>query len=59
MIVAWLWGASVPRLQRTGRPFVHVPWVVWTEVTVGGSLNALTWRTLLVAAGPLSATVMV
>ena len=49
----------VPRLQRTTRPPVHVPWLLATETKVVAPGSASATRTLVAVSGPAFRTVSV
>ena len=49
----------VPRLQRTTRPPVHVPWLLVTETKVVAAGSASATRTLVAVSGPAFRTVSV
>ena len=49
----------VPRLQRTTRPPVHVPWLLVTETKFVAAGSASATRTLVAVSGPAFRTVSV
>ena len=49
----------VPRLQRTMRPPVHVPWLLATETKFVAAGSASATRTLVAVSGPRFRTISV